>query len=604
MRRVLGCFAFVLTLGCEEPAHELAETDEVRHTERLRPGAVHRYAVAWRIDAEAQQELLGDVPLRGGVVLKGELELRVHERRDDGALVGVRLHRVDEAAVAIMGQNVLPTPDVLLAHEAFVLVPDDGDARRTFFAPDAPPVFRHMMAGLVANIDLRVPVLGAQSWPAVARTDNGLAEVTYERETGSPSTLQRRVARYLRLDAVTGRPAESPAQIEGETTIELGPDDLPQRISGTEPLVLPAESAFARYAGTTSFDMERLGSTHGDPDPTVALDALVEHDLHAPPDDAETERELARRFAEGMTTTDLVAMVQSAGLGLRPSPGELVQTRGLLRGWPELAYELGSLYVDAPDLRTRTFIIDQLVSADTPEAQDVIAYALEHSAAEEVPPLVAHLTLLRTPTPTTLELLVDLHVRAQADRDDELRRAVLYPMGSAAGQLARTDPLASARLLATIRAELSGAADPLDTRAAIDALGNAASAEDVPWFLGHATHPDLDVRAAAASALRFANTPETTDVLFALLDDPAELVAAQALSVIQFYRPDPDVLERLSIAVMNGHHHPKLVGSLVGVLAKRGLDDDVARGALVSLWQRETDPHRRVRIARILGLGG
>jgi hypothetical protein len=91
-------------------------------------------------------------------------------------------------------------------------------------------------------------------------------------------------------------------------------------------------------------------------------------------------------------------------------------------------------------------------------------------------------------------------------------------------------------------------------------------------------------------------------LVFELLADRERPVAASALDVIEFYRPDDAALHRLAATVIGGVVNPELEGPLVSVLAKRGRDDDLCHLAMSVLRDRSTNPRTRLRIRRILGL--
>lgn len=87
------------------------------------------------------------------------------------------------------------------------------------------------------------------------------------------------------------------------------------------------------------------------------------------------------------------------------------------------------------------------------------------------------------------------------------------------------------------------------------------------------------------------------------IDDTERYVAAADLSAIDAeHAAEPEHLQRLAQATKDGAHHPNLGGPLVSVLAHHGPEDPLVREALLSLWERSTDPHERGRLYRMLGL--
>lgn len=607
MRRINLCTVLSLalagcTVGCGEPSSSSSvqahDTTVVKRT--LRPGDVHHYDFNWTVSSTTERGMLGQAPVQAGVELAGELQLRVLAQADDGTTLGVKFARLSSRKIELFGQDILPDATALEDHEAVIFVPADGDARRVLFDPRSPSVFRHLMSGLLGHFDLRLPS-GDGRWTAVAPTGNGLARVEYAAGEDE-HTYTRRIERYLRVDAVQGLEHEPGWHSDGQGSIVLGEDGMPTALEADEVLVLSRREEPLGYDGRTHV---RLTRTSIEPGPVGALPELsdwIEHDLHDPPDDEEAQREMARRFAEGLTMTDLAIVVRSAGHGLRPPPGFMVRARGLLRGWPELAVQLVELFDEAPDHRTRAFVLDLLVSADTPQAQEAIAELLgRHPRVENVPGLLQHLVLLRTPTAETAKLLLDLHAAGRTEGDDVLRQAALYPMGSVAAGISHTDPELGQLLLSTIRDDLGAARTADDRMAGLAALGNAGFAEDLPRILVHTSESDPQVRTVAVNALRHYDGPGADAALFDAIDDEDRLVGAMALTVIEGYRPSEAAIDRLARQVTTGEHHPELVGPIVNVLAKRALNRDSANEALQALSQRTDDPRQLRRIRRLLG---
>ena len=209
---------------------------------------------------------------------------------------------------------------------------------------------------------------------------------------------------------------------------------------------------------------------------------------------------------------------------------------------------------------------------------------------------------MRTPTPAVATTSLDIHRAAEDDEDTTVRIATLYPIGSVAARVQLQEPALAEHMLGVLREELDHASEPLEVRGALAGLGNAARSDDVARILSHRNHPDEHVRIQVASSLRHARSTQATDALFGYLADPSRDVAASALSVIDAYRRDGAALHRVAADTIGGMVHADLVGPLVGILARRGLDDDLCREAMVVLYDRTDDIRQRVRISRILDL--
>ena len=547
--------------------------------------------------------MLAGTQVGGDVAMDGTLALRVLETGPDDATVGIRFDSIESAEIAVLGQNVLADRQVLLRDEAVVVLPRDGRPREVLFGPEATPLFRSLMRGVLTHVDLVVPIPGEEGFSRTGPTGNGLATLRYTPSPDRPHTLERIVEDYQRIDAFDAGAPTSAWDVQSHGRITLGDDVLADSIEFEESLALVPREIGVAFGAETRFSMHRIDIRRGPPPPAPTMEGWTSEDLFEVPDRTESEREMARKFAEGLTMADVHIQLASADTGLPAPDGFFVRARGLLRGWPELADDLRPAFEAHADLATREAVFDLLVSADTPAAQDVLL-DLTMDVLEDDPAqaqqLIQHFVLLREPTPALATMLLDIHRFAEDDPD--LRIASLYPIGSVAAQIQFREPALAERMLGTLREDLAHAERPLELRGALAGLGNAARTEDVPRILAHQHHPDEDVRIQVASSLRHARADEATDAVFGYLADPSRHVAAAALSVIDAYRRDEAALHRVATDTIAGVVHEDLVGPLVGIFARRGLEDDLCREAMIVLYDRTQDVRQRVRIARILDL--
>lgn len=597
MRRALFALA-IASAGCHDvvgsdhaPARTAVQIDDAGSPVA---GDVHRYGFVWRVHATAITPLLPDTPSAGGLELVGQLDLVVLAHTAETTTLSVELVELTEHRIDSLGHDVLGDGSSLLRHRAIVSIDDQGAADRVWFPPESPSVFRHVMRGLVAHLDLRHASDGTR---AVVPTGNGLAEVEYARN--DDGALVRRVDAYRRVDAMPDSD-HRPWTTDAVAEITPGGRGVPTAIDCRESLRLGGPEDTLRYDGRTEFSLHLVETRTAATTTIPALESWVEHDVQAPPDDGEANREIARRFAEGLTPTDLAIAVRSAGHGLRPPPGFFIRARGLLRGWPETATDLGSMFDEALDSRTRAFVLDLLVSADTPQAQAVIVDVLDREpVAADTAALVQHLALVRRPVPALGRMLLDLHADAEMRGDDRLRQAILHPLGSIAPALAAADPLVGEAAMTVVRASFDAARTPDDRRAALAALGNAAMPGDDERVRAALDDDALEVRAAAVDALRFYADARNDDALFAALADREWMVGAAALAVIEGYRADDVRVDRLADVARDGVYLADHVGQIAGILAKHGIGRPGTTAAFRALRARADDPTERRRLARL-----
>jgi hypothetical protein len=125
----------------------------------------------------------------------------------------------------VQGQPVELDAAALVGPRAEFLVAADGDVRRAFFAADSPPIFRELMLGVIARLDLRGA--GVEATPRTLRGGHGLVAATYRRE--ADGAVIRELAEVLRFDTAPGATVEASA-LTAEGRIELDEARVPVRI--------------------------------------------------------------------------------------------------------------------------------------------------------------------------------------------------------------------------------------------------------------------------------------------------------------------------------------------------------------------------------------
>ena len=126
----------------------------------LAVGEVHRYALDWQTAATRKQ---GRTGVSGGMTLQGELAFAALGHGPEGARVSAWFPRLPTRALDVQGQPVVIDEAALVGPRAEFIVAADGDVRRAFFTADSPPIFRELMLGVLARLDLRAASAGAGS---------------------------------------------------------------------------------------------------------------------------------------------------------------------------------------------------------------------------------------------------------------------------------------------------------------------------------------------------------------------------------------------------------------------------------------------------------
>ena len=221
--RTLALLAALAGACTSAPAIDAAPaTVAVASAPGLEIGQVHRYALDWR--SEAIRSLV-----RGGVsgalTLRGELAIAAIGHGPEGTRVSAWFPNLATRELRVQGQPVELDEATLVGPRAEFLVAADGDVRRAFFAADSPPIFRELMLGVIARLDLRGAGDGVT--PRTLRGGHGLVAATYRRE--ADGAVIRELAEVLRFDTAPGATVEASA-LTAEGRIELDEARVPVRI--------------------------------------------------------------------------------------------------------------------------------------------------------------------------------------------------------------------------------------------------------------------------------------------------------------------------------------------------------------------------------------
>ena len=188
----------------------------------LEVGQVHHYTLDWHADATRTQDRAG---VSGGLTLQGELAVAAISHGPEGTRVSVWFPRLSTRELRVQGRPVELDEAALVGPRAEFLVAADGDVRRAFFGADSPPIFRELMTGVIARLDLRGA--STNTGPRTIRGGHGLVEATYHRD--AHGVVTRELAGVLRFDTAPGANVD-PKALSSTGLIELDDARVPVRI--------------------------------------------------------------------------------------------------------------------------------------------------------------------------------------------------------------------------------------------------------------------------------------------------------------------------------------------------------------------------------------
>ncbi len=574
MRRFVLALLIAGACGQPSPAPETAVVEpRVVTGPTLTVGEQHVYALAWHTEATRTDEHNG---VSGGVALEGELAVSVLAQEPEGTRVSLSFASLPVRTLQVQQQEIPIDASMLLGQRAEILVGADGDVRRAFFDPSSPPIFRELMTGVIARLDLR----GASTdgGPREIRNGHGLALATYH--AGPKNVVNRELAKVVRFDTMPGVEVTDDA-LASTGRIELDDARVPTSIELHDSVAMNGETALV---ADDRFSLTRLRIDRAD---VVALADPVEIDPTAGPDMHAAALALDRQYAEGWTMQDVSIVIDTFDGGVYPRPGEFSKTVALLRGWPERADDIIPLAMQTRGAG-RQLAFDMLSAAGTRRAQEAMVSLLTEPDSQWWPEralLVQRFTFVGVPTDETGEFLLSLLDVAETAGDDHLRRATLHPLGTIGGRI--RNPWLAEKMherLVTASQDESGSI----RAGAIAGLGNAERPDDLARLLAATSDTHADVRVEAVLAMRFWVTPETTAVLLDALADENPAVGSSALKVLRKDHfdgaADPALVERARA----GRYNPELDRAIASALVGEK-DDAEVRAAIAAIAARTQD---------------
>jgi hypothetical protein len=524
------------TPGCQREVDAVVDAAPVvPAAARLQPGRAYTWTVEWQTKALSRGDGTGS-GLAGALNLRGELTFAAIEDTPEGMLVAAWLEDVDAAQIHAGHEVIDIDRGAMVGPRAYFVVDEVGDPTALRFAPGTPPVFRELMSGVIARVDLR----GAAGVPAHARLGAGLGSVAYART--DDGVVHRSLTTLTRVDVVPGL-APDGIEVTARAELELDDAGVPRRIGAEDRAQIGVDGDFV---ADERFSLEQLRTA----DLEVTLPPVLE-DARDPldaPDVEAAERELAYQRAGSMTSQDVGIAMQTADGGVMPRAGFVSAASALVVADPEQIPQLEALAVGAAGYG-RQLLFDVLAAGGTPEAQAAMVRLLESPEAAgwaEQGLLVQRFTFVHAPTPASARFLADHELDARERGDDYLARALLYPMGSVAGRV--DDPWLAEQLHARLIERLD---DPqlAVQRAALAGLGNLGRLEDKARIVGAQGSDDIDMRVEGVAALRKVPGEDVRAAVLAALDDPDEAVATRAIEVFA------DRFDTADDAIALAEHH-------------------------------------------------
>jgi hypothetical protein len=549
------------------------------------------YDVAWHGQQSAQ--VTKDEGAQGSADLDAELTLRGYGQSEGAWRVGARLGGFRKHSLKVLGAEAIrddaAAHEAFDGHEALVEIEPNGKVRAVYFQPGDPALFKHVMQWLVTQ--LQVTIADDKEWTAEEAGPFGLSTVKY---VAGEELVRTRVA-YTRLDAAPA--ARAHHTVEGATRIKLtqaGQLDslvLDEKLTAQGALAsLHLEAKLRATMQVEALTPPVAGAERREPGQLVVA--------------ADMNERLLDQRVDGLTIEEVLEDLSRFGeIGDSPELNKWVwRASGLLALHPELARELQVPYKTAGH-NARGLILDVLAGAGNPECQSVMRKLLDDPKAREqgTAAYVEHLqriSQLGAPQKETVQFAWKSYTQAP---NKDVKWASAYAVGSTVRHLADTDPALAKEIDRQLRDEARRARTTEEQAMLVRALGNAATADDLPVILDASTAEDAEVRRASASALRLADGDDAMQALLKLATDKEVAVQAAALASLDRHNLSSSDLSKLAQVVLAGGIDDVVEGLLVNLLSTR-LDGGQPVVQMLQFVQEHTSDGRlRARIGLLLG---
>jgi HEAT repeat protein len=432
-------------------------------------------------------------------------------------------------------------------HAPFVVTYDGaGRPSSLAFAPQVPRQLRALLGELVATAQFVGPAAPARRWTATENVPAGEATASYVQRAGREYTRRReRLARVAGEAGLALPGPNSPALDVNEDRIILGDDGRIERAVAAVRYHVALEQAALRVATRVALTLVRTGASQVPlAEATRPEGATDEEPLWGSPQRFAAARlDRLRRIVGGATRAELLRDARDADvLGDDERRYQVTRRLGALALLePALIDELRAAARGAADARP---FVGALAENGTAAAKAALAALATDGAAAPASRAAAVDALGddRAPTPESQAALT----RALGDSDAQVRKAAGLALGTAA--LASAGSEAAGRSVEALRQRLRDARTTEDVVDALEALGNAGSAEALDEIFAALRADDVDVRAAAARALRAIPGARADAALLAVLaSEPSPEVQVAAVFAAQF-RPLAPLMDGLDQA--------------------------------------------------------
>jgi HEAT repeat protein len=477
------------------------------------------------------------------------------------------------------------TPESL-ARPFYVTALPSGELGAFSFAKGTPAEVVGLLKGIMASLQVVAPGAPLAAWSTTERDATGEYEALYTRTTAGVHKVKRA---YLRANGAAGL-RTLPGTYAVTSSIDVTVDDSgwPRTLTEDESLDVEVAAVHVVSRSRTRAKLVAVEATASVPPPDPAsLESDVESEAAG---FARARTNAEKGLVAGRSFKDIAAAFHAPEVTKRNDA--MVAMGALFRLDPSATAEARETILHGQlDGESAARTAAALGSAGTPEAQGALRAIMASPDADSTRVMQATVALGQSEHPLP-------------DNEAALQKA----MKSDTTDVANTATLALGSTIRTQNAEQLGDSDgPLQTlldalasattsagkRVALLALGNTGDVRALSVIEPYLTSPDVDLRIAAATALRQMPGERAEKDLQTALSDSSYLVRRAAVQAVGA-RPETDLLPVIEQML---HADPEVSVRITSISVLYPKIDKAPSALDAIRWAAESDPSAKVREA-------
>lgn len=537
--------------GAEHTRHESVATDEAPAGGQ--DSTFARYALGDVFTYSLSHEAVVDMAEGGRfyhLAAGGEWVVRVIEIQSDHVQLAASLQKaVLTSTQARPGQEQdYSTAAAQLAQPMFFTLDASGKVEDVRFDPSTSRSVIDLLRSVVALSQVSAPDRPTPSWQTTENDATGkyLAEYRKLPGTRGVSKQKQRYLEVLASNAAVG--AELVVDVvssEGEVTLD---ERSVLKTLSVRDVVRTRTQMLPEMTSTTKLTLTRIAATHDlasartlrDRAAKLAPLALYE----SPPTHSDTAaidraKVAGRKLGDFVRDFAALPSLEDSSFEQRDKSRRLFIELAALFRLDDAAVDQAMALIQSGS-KVSSALWDAFASAGTPKAQAALRELIENPrfGLEDRRTQMIGLSFVTTPVPETLDFLFE-HVD-----DAEQGQQARFGIGTALNHLRGKDDARVAADLQRLAHQLAGANTARDMSDYLRAIGNAGVGQGKALLTPYLEHDSPDVRAAAASALRFMPGEDVVTTLRGVIEkDDDGMVRASAIQAAGERAPDRALLE-------------------------------------------------------------